>query len=280
MSIRNLLAVAALLAGAPSVPAPGSGEEETPAPRFAYPCDRYERGLRGRGNFGAYVSSPGSPFHGSWHLAEDVWLPAGTEVRSIADGLVRYSDFSPTWTDEKGGVHWNFGNVIVIEHALDPPLEGLDAVCSLYVHLGADRRVAVGDRVARGALIGTIGADRSEENGRYPAHLHFGLHSGPYLQIPPAFEREIRRAAASKEGLRVGPNVLRGEVELLRQGEASVLVRSRETGADVLLSLLVGSTAPESRPADIACWCEGYGPRETLSEWIQPAAFLRRRAAR
>src|SRR5882672_8097072 len=207
------------------------------APVFAYPCADYARGLQSGGNFGFHVTVKGSPFTGSWHLAEDVWLPAGSEVRAIADGIVRYSAFSPTWTDEQKRVHWNLGNVIVIEHALDPPVKELGAVCSLYVHLAADRRVKVGDVVARGQVIGRIGADHSEENGRYPAHLHFGIHRGPYLQIPPAFERELRVAAASKDGLCSGAQVLRGELELRMNGESSVLVTSKETRADILLSL-------------------------------------------
>src|SRR6185295_7943765 len=131
------------------------------------------------------------------------------------------------------------------------------------------RRVSVGERVTRGQLIGRIGADKSEENGRYPAHLHFGLHRGPYLQVPPALEREIRLAAASKDGWRAGPIVLRGEVELAREDETDLLVRSRETKQSVVLSLLVGSTAPKDPPADIMCWCEGYGPKETLAEWLK-----------
>src|SRR3989442_836308 len=70
-----------------------------PAPRFQLPCDGYVGALRGAGNFGVLIPADGSPFGGTWHLAEDVWLPAGTEVRSIAAGVVRYSDFSPSWTD-------------------------------------------------------------------------------------------------------------------------------------------------------------------------------------
>ncbi len=259
----------------------GAKQESKPAPpTFVAPCAKYASGLRQGGNFGAYIDSKGSPFAGSWHLAEDVWLPAGTEVKAIGDGVVRYSDFSPTWTDAKGGVHWNFGNVIVIEHALAPPIDGLDTVCSLYVHLAADRRVKVGDRVTRGQTIGRIGADRSEENGRYPAHLHFGIHRGPYVQIPPAFERELRRAAASEQGLGAGGVVLRGEIAIQLNSETSVLVTTEGSHASILLSLLVGSTAPRDPPPDIMCWCEGYGAKETLDEWLKPSAFLAAHAAR
>jgi murein DD-endopeptidase MepM/ murein hydrolase activator NlpD len=258
----------------------GAQDREPAPPVFAYPCASYVRGLQDGGNFGVHVLSKDSPFYGSWHLAEDVWLPAGTEVRSIADGIVRYSAFSPTWTDDHKHVHWNLGNVIVIEHALDPPVDELGAICSMYVHLAADRRVKVGDHVKLGQVIGRIGADRSDENGRYPVHLHFGLHRGPYLQIPPAFERDLRLAARSKDGLSAGGVVLRGEIELRMNGEDSVLVTSQESRASLLVSLLVGSTAPKDPPPDIMCWCEGYGQKETLAEWLQPSKFLARHAAR
>lgn len=281
MNLVSALVGSVALAVLANQEAGGAKQESKPAPpTFVEPCAKYASGLRSGGNFGAYVDSKGSPFAGSWHLAEDVWLPPGTDVRAIGDGVVRYSDFSPTWTDAKGGVHWNFGNVIVIEHALQPPIDGLDAICSLYVHLAADRRVKVGDRVTRGQVIGRIGADKSEENGRYPAHLHFGIHRGPYIQIPPAFERDLRRSAASEAGLSAGGVVLRGELEIRINGETSVLVTSVETKKSFLLSLLVGSTAPRDPPPDIMCWCEGYGAKETLDEWLKPSKFLPQHAAK
>src|SRR5262245_35019343 len=130
--MRILLVLLGLLAldGSARVDEP---KERKPTPGFVFPCEGYAKGLRGGGNFGLFVTEKGSPFSDSWHLAEDVWLPAGTAVRAVADGVVRYSDFSPTWTDERGGVHWNLGNVIVIEHALEPAEKELAAVCSFYV---------------------------------------------------------------------------------------------------------------------------------------------------
>lgn len=246
---------------------------------FVFPCDDYEKGLQSGGNFGTYVESKSSPFHDSWHLAEDVWLPSGTSVRAVADGIVRYSAFSPTWTDGKGGVHWNLGNVIVIEHALVPPEGDHATVCSFYVHLASDRRVGVGDRVTRGMIIGRIGADRSEENGKYPAHLHFGIHRGPYYQIPPAFRRELEKQSASKDGLRLGDLVVKGELTILLHDQTSVTVTSKASGTSIIYSLLVGSTAPKDPPPDIMCWCEGYGPKGTLAEWLKPSTFLRERIA-
>jgi murein DD-endopeptidase MepM/ murein hydrolase activator NlpD len=255
--------------------AQGPTADPKPAPRFVLPCESYAKGLeKGKGNFGVLVTEKGSPFEGTWHLAEDVWLPAGTEVRAVADGIVRYSDSSPTWTDEHGRIHWNLGNVIVIEHALVPPIDELAAVCSFHVHLAADRRVTKGDRVKQGQVIGRIGKDESEENGRYPAHLHFGLHRGTYFQVPPSFERSIRSKARSARGFQAGATVLRGEVTFKRTSETDVLVRATESGASVLMSLLVGSTAPKDPPADIMCWCQGYGDEETVTEWLRPSTFL------
>jgi murein DD-endopeptidase MepM/ murein hydrolase activator NlpD len=247
-------------------------------PTVQFPCDDYLRGLRDGGNFGRLITTRGTPFTGSHHLGEDVWLPAGTEVRSIATGVVRYSDFSPSWRDGDGRMHWNLGNVVVIEHSLEPPIDGLAAICSIYVHLAADRRVAVGDRVERGQLIGRIGKDHSEENGQYPAHLHFGIHRGPYCQIPPSFRRELDKEARTT-GIVVGAEPpIRGEIEIVAQSETSVLVRAKTGRAGIVLSLLVGSTAPGRKPRDIMCWCSGYGDRETVDEWLCPSRWIAARA--
>src|SRR5262245_56390748 len=151
---RNALASTAL-----GLIAAAQQASAAPAPRprsFTLPCDGYVQGLRGRGNFGAQITAVDSPFAGAWHLAGDGWPPAGTAARSVADGVVRSSAFSPSWQDGAGRMHWNLGNVIVVEHALDPPIDGETAVCSLYVHLAADRRVAAGDTVQRGQLLGRI----------------------------------------------------------------------------------------------------------------------------
>lgn len=244
-----------------------------------YPCGDYRRGLRQGGNFGRRVTGSGrTVFEGTWHLGEDVWLPPRTPVRSIAEGTVVYSDFSPTWVDEAGHTHWNLGNVIVIEHRFDPPVDGLEAVCSVYVHLAADRRVQVGQRVLRGQLIGFIGEDRSEENGRYPAHLHFGIHRGPYVQISPAWRRDIEEMAATV-GLPTGDpenmELLKGKVSSIERTRGnSALIRFEQTEEIALFSLLVGSTAPGNKPPDIMGWCQGYGDEDTVEEWIEASSWI------
>ena len=206
--MRTLLLVLAALAASSA-----AAREDPPAgsaPGFVLPCEAYAKGLRRGGNFGVHVDAKSSPFHDSWHLAEDVWLPAGTPVRAVADGVVRYSAFSPTWTDAQGATHWNLGNVIVVEHPLAPAVDGMDAVCSFYVHLAADRRVQVGERVVRGQVLGRIGADRSEENGRYPAHLHINL--GPAFRSRGIGARLIEAfAAVARARGAPGMHVVTGE---------------------------------------------------------------------
>jgi len=274
------IVLAALLLG-------GAGQEDTPpveADAFQFPCEGYLVGMRGKGNFGVYIDPRWnkSPFAGSHHLAEDVWVDGGTEVHSVAAGRVVYSDFSPTWTDQEGHVHWNFGNVIVIEHELPASAgEERELLCSVYVHLAADRRVEVGDRIARGQLLGFVGADRSEENGRYPEHLHFGLHRGPYVQISPAWKRNLVRRARDL-GLPCGPDgqLVRGEIELKLLPKETVEVTFVDRDEKTWLSLLVGSTAPTDPPVDIAAWCQGYGDEKTVEEWIRPSQWIRSRGPR
>ncbi|MGE3171030.1 MAG: M23 family metallopeptidase [Planctomycetota bacterium] len=267
-------------AAAPAPPQSGQtvGRSEVPpapiAAGFVFPCDRYRAGLRGWGNFGVLITRADSPFRGTHHLAEDVWLPAGLDVRAIGDGVVRYSDFSPSWRDERGRMHWNLGNVIVVEHGLDPARHGgMTEICSVYVHLAADRRVQVGDTVTAGEVIGRIGADRSEENGDYPVHLHFGIHRGPYFQVAPAWRAELEDEARTT-GLQFGAEVVRGEIELVQRGPDTVEVRPRSGGPAVFLSLLMGSSHPTARPADLIGWCSGYGPRRAVDDWLRPSAWI------
>src|SRR5262249_32880692 len=96
----------------------------------------------------------------------------------------------------------------------------------------------------------------------------------PYLQIAPSFRRELE-AEARTTGIAAGPEPpIRGEIEIVRQSETSVLVREKASGASIVLSLLIGSTAPGRKPADIACWCSGYGERETVGEWLCPSRWI------
>ncbi|RLB53445.1 MAG: hypothetical protein DRJ42_11940 [Deltaproteobacteria bacterium] len=84
------------------------------------------------------------------HDGIDIPAPAGSEVRSVADGIVAYAD---------NGVS-GYGNLMMIVHG--------DGSTSLYAHLRAAYLFA-GQRVARGQTIGEVGS-----TGLSGApHLHF-----------------------------------------------------------------------------------------------------------
>lgn len=113
---------------------------------------------------GYYVYRGFSP---NGHLGED-WngngggdSDEGDPVYSTANGVVVFSeDYMRGW-----------GNVIIIRHAYREKNGQIAFVDSLYGHLKV-RSVRVGQQVARGQLVGTIGTG---PRGMYAAHLHFEI---------------------------------------------------------------------------------------------------------
>lgn len=123
-------------------------------PPFAKPVDG-----RGSGNFGKRRILNGIPK--SPHSGEDFSSPLGTPVRAAAAGVVAMAD----------DLYYS-GKTILIDHG--------GGLVSQYFHLD-DMDVRRGDRVARGEVVGRVGA-----TGRVTgAHLHFGLrlHS---MRVDPA----------------------------------------------------------------------------------------------
>lgn len=111
------------------------------------------------------------PFGVNDHLGSD-WNAVtggatdyGHPVQAIGNGLV-------TDATEYGG---GWGLVVRIVHR-----DGERCVESFYGHL-AEARVTVGDVVARGEGIGTIG----DANGRYVPHLHLELRTEPGRPLGP-----------------------------------------------------------------------------------------------
>jgi murein DD-endopeptidase MepM/ murein hydrolase activator NlpD len=92
------------------------------------------------------------------HRGIDVAAVTGTPVLAAAPGVVTISLYEPM-----------YGNRVVIEHGKDSAGR---RVQTLYFHLEG-RMVEVGDTVARGQQIGTLGA--SGLLSSYP-HLHFEYH--------------------------------------------------------------------------------------------------------
>src|SRR5436190_1605700 len=104
-------------------------------------------------------------FRPNGHLGED-WngqgggdTDLGDSVTCTANGVVVFAqDYKLGW-----------GNVVIVRHAYS---EGgaINYIDSLYGHLN-EFVVRVGESVARGQKIGTIG----NNHGQYSAHLHFEL---------------------------------------------------------------------------------------------------------
>jgi 4-aminobutyrate aminotransferase-like enzyme/Ser/Thr protein kinase RdoA (MazF antagonist) len=96
------------------------------------------------------------------HLGVDVFLDPGEPVLAPLDGEVRDSAFRPALRD--------YGGVVLLDHRTP------DGVTfhSLYGHL-APELPAPGTRLARGDVIGRIGAEH--ENGGWAPHLHLQLLS-------------------------------------------------------------------------------------------------------
>jgi len=178
---------------------PPISDKYSTATGFVYPLmDISQEDLKAN-SFGVKVPPSAAAFIGKVHVGSDCgWQRPGAQVLSVAEGIVRMSACLPTFNDETVEKRrgWSWGNIIVIEHRLPNG----EYISSLYGHLGANRLVKVGDMVKKGQVIGYIGKSNSEENGRYPAHLHFGIHQGRYIAQMKKGERIYLGTAAVKLG--------------------------------------------------------------------------------
>lgn len=102
----------------------------------------------------------------SFHSGLDIMAPRGTRVVAAADGVARIVEFN------KHG----YGNLIVIEHERE--------LSTYYAHLET-MTVRMGQRVARGAQIGTVDTTGLATG----PHLHFEVRKGGSALDPNAFLR-------------------------------------------------------------------------------------------
>lgn len=96
------------------------------------------------------------------HLGVDIWANAGTPVHCPLDGEIH------SFQDNAG--FGNYGPTVILEHVL----RGIK-IYSLYGHLAkADLdQFYPGKHVTAGETLGHLGEE--QENGNWPAHLHFQL---------------------------------------------------------------------------------------------------------
>ena len=155
---------------APGGAAPGRVAALPTARSFSAPLrDYFDRARR---SFGVRTGSAG-PFAESVHVGDDVaGFADDRTVVAIGDGVVRRATYTYSW-----------GFIVIIEHQL-PKREG--SYCSLYAHLAPSISVAVGQIVRKGQRIAALGRSNTWESGGYLAHLHFGIHRGPFLQFKPS----------------------------------------------------------------------------------------------
>ncbi|MBQ1955946.1 MAG: M23 family metallopeptidase [Clostridia bacterium] len=101
-----------------------------------------------------------NPTMGDWrvHAGVDILAPVGTEVKSVAQGVV-----SKVYRDEFKGV------CVEIEHA--------DGLSSIYCGLEDEVFVSVGENVLMGTKIGTVGTTAAFEFSDGP-HLHLEIRDG------------------------------------------------------------------------------------------------------
>ncbi len=96
----------------------------------------------------------------SIHLGVDFWLPAETPVHTLFDAeVVAVAD---------NNSYKEYGGLVILKHRVDSW-----EFYTLYGHLSRASltRIAVGQQLAKGDLIGWLG--NSDENGSWSPHLHF-----------------------------------------------------------------------------------------------------------
>jgi murein DD-endopeptidase MepM/ murein hydrolase activator NlpD len=138
----------AVTATAPTTSPPAAGV------RFSWPAD----GPLGD-RFGVVA--------GRRHEGVDILAPVGTPVRAAQDGRVVTAGHDVT-------LNGGYGNLVIIEHA--------GGFTTRYAHLSVVR-VAVGDAVSDGQVIGEVGM-----TGNVTApQLHFEIHRGDVAEDPLAY---------------------------------------------------------------------------------------------
>ena len=184
----TLLTRRAFVAAALAVPTSTTSARavtQSPVLAFSYPI-----GLPGRVLGDGFIVRHGYATENTWynpgwlHTGEDWYQTegdtAGASVYAIAEGEVVFAG------SEYPGL------VVIVRHAPD--------LFSMYGHLAYDLAVETGQRVDRGALLGTVLA---RSDGRAPSHLHFEVRT--FLTTPEVNGDSPRYAVGCGFGCPPGP---------------------------------------------------------------------------
>ena len=160
------------------------------------------------------------------HIGLDLFADAGTPVFAPMDGTVHAFARNPAAQD--------YGHVIVLRHATD---DG-DAFFTLYGHLSRESLagVAVGQSVARGERIATLGAP--DANGGWTPHLHLQIITDDlglgtdFPGVARASQRAVWRSLSPDPNLLVGVPASRFP-EVPRHKTASLARRRQFLGGNL-----------------------------------------------
>lgn len=109
-----------------------------------------------------------------FHAGIDISVPKGTPIRATADGVVSFSGWSS-----------GNGNLVVIEHGM--------GYSTLYAH-NSENKVAVGERVKRGAVVSLAGATGYTTG----SHLHYEVWVNGKAVNPREYILEDTRVSEKK----------------------------------------------------------------------------------
>ena len=120
--------------------------DETIASSFSYPIENPTRKIGyniQNEDLGGWKECFQADWSKLWHAGEDWFAPAGTQVKAVANGVVKYVH----------PIHLDYpGSVVIIEHTI---YDGTK-IYSMYGHLSEPPPVVVDDEVKKGDTIGNI----------------------------------------------------------------------------------------------------------------------------
>ena len=96
-------------------------------------------------------------FGGNGHRGTDYASPGGTEIYTVADGVVTAA-----------GYHYSWGNYVQVYHGKD---DNGNTYSTLYAHMISSPVVSVGQNVTKGQLLGYVGSTGNSTGN----HLHLEM---------------------------------------------------------------------------------------------------------